>query len=60
MDCSVVNEHRFDGDPDPNFHFDAAPDPDPEWHQNDADTTQGFTCLHLFTETPVYNVFPLS
>jgi hypothetical protein len=29
------DRHRFDVDPDPNFHVDAGPDPD--WHQNDVD-----------------------
>jgi hypothetical protein len=28
---SVVDRHRFDVDPDPNFHVDAGPDPD--WHK---------------------------
>jgi hypothetical protein len=32
-----VDPHRFNADPDPNFHVDAHPDPDPDWHQNDAD-----------------------
>jgi hypothetical protein len=27
--ASVVDRHRFDADPDPNFHVDA--DPDPDW-----------------------------
>jgi hypothetical protein len=36
---SVVDRHRFDADPDQNFHFgaDPFPDPDSDWHQNDAD-----------------------
>jgi hypothetical protein len=34
---SVVDRHRFDADPDPNFHVDAVPDSDPDWHENDAD-----------------------
>jgi hypothetical protein len=35
----VVDQHRFDADPDPgpNFHVDADSGPDPDWHQNDAD-----------------------
>jgi hypothetical protein len=27
---SVVDRHRFDADPEPNFHCDADPDPDPD------------------------------
>ncbi len=34
---SVVDRHRFDADPDPNFDFDADPDPVSDWHHNDAD-----------------------
>jgi hypothetical protein len=30
---SVVDQHRFDAHPDPNYHFDADRDPDPDWHQ---------------------------
>ncbi len=30
-----MDRHRFDADPDLNFHVDAGADPD--WHQNDAD-----------------------
>ncbi len=37
---SVVDRHRFDADPDPNFHVDA--DPDLDWHHNDADPTPSF------------------
>jgi hypothetical protein len=33
----VGYRHRFDVDPDPNFHADADPDLDPDWHQNDVD-----------------------
>jgi hypothetical protein len=46
---SVVDRHRFDADPGPNFHVDADPDPDPDpdWHQYDAyphaDPTPSFT-----------------
>jgi hypothetical protein len=40
---SVVDQHRFDANPDPNFYVDA----DPNWHQNNADShvdpTQGVT-----------------
>jgi hypothetical protein len=32
---SIVDQHRFDADPDPHFYVDA--DPDPDWHQNNAD-----------------------
>jgi hypothetical protein len=32
LTSSVVDRHRFDVDPDPNFHVDAVPDPDPDWH----------------------------
>ncbi len=36
-----MDQHRFDADPDPNFHVDA----DPKWHPNSADShvdpTQG-------------------
>jgi hypothetical protein len=41
---SVMDQHRFDAepDPDPNYHFDADPDPDQgpdlDRHQNDADS----------------------
>ncbi len=38
---SVVNRHRVDADPDPNFHVDA--DPDLDWHQHDAYPTPCFT-----------------
>ncbi len=48
---SVVDRHRCDGDPDPNFHSDA--DPDLDWLKNDAnpqaDPTPCFTqtvCLY--------------
>jgi hypothetical protein len=36
---SVVDQHRFDADlnPDPKFHIDADPDPDSDLHQNDAE-----------------------
>jgi hypothetical protein len=30
-----VDQHRFDADPDPNFHVKS--DPDPDRHQNDVD-----------------------
>jgi len=33
----VVDRHRVDALPDPDFHFDAHPDPDTDGHQNDAD-----------------------
>jgi hypothetical protein len=29
----VVDQHRCDANPDPNFHVDADPDPDPDWHR---------------------------
>jgi hypothetical protein len=32
-----VDRHRFDADPDSNFHVIADPDPDPDWHQIDGD-----------------------
>jgi hypothetical protein len=36
----AVDWHRFDANPDPNFHVDTdpdwEPDPDPDGHQNDA------------------------
>jgi hypothetical protein len=34
-----VDRHRFDAEPDPNFHVDADQDPDPgsDLYQNDAD-----------------------
>jgi hypothetical protein len=35
LKVSVVDWHRFDSDPDPDFQVDA--DPDPDGHQNDAD-----------------------
>jgi hypothetical protein len=35
---SVVDEHRFDADPDPTYHFDDYPDPDP-------DSTLSFTTV---------------
>ncbi len=38
LNCSVLNPHQFDANPDPNFHVIADPDPDPNWHQNDADS----------------------
>jgi hypothetical protein len=38
---SVVDRHRFDADPDPNFMLMA--DPDPEWYHNDADLHTDFT-----------------
>ncbi len=57
---SVVDQHRFDAepDPDPNFHFDAGPDPDQDpdldWHQNDADShadpTSSFTILEYLCD----------
>ncbi len=41
----VVDRHRYDADPNPNFLVDL--DPDPDWHQNDAsphaDPTPSFT-----------------
>jgi hypothetical protein len=33
---SVVDRHRFDADPNPNFLFNAEPDTDPERHKNNA------------------------
>jgi hypothetical protein len=38
-----VDRHRFDADPDPNFHVDADPGADLDWHQHDAYPTQSFT-----------------
>jgi hypothetical protein len=70
--CGVVDRHRFDADPDPNFLADADPDldPDQDWHQNDADPhanpTPCFTHVEksiFFTfihSLPVYNVLSLS
>jgi hypothetical protein len=44
---SGVYWHRFDYDPDPNFHVDA--DPDQDWHQNDADPhTDPTKCSTIF------------
>jgi hypothetical protein len=44
---SVVDRHRNDGEPDPNFRVDADLDPDPDCHQNNADphskSTTSFT-----------------
>jgi hypothetical protein len=40
---SVADRHRFDAEPDPNFHVDSDLDPDPDWHQNDADPQAGPT-----------------
>jgi hypothetical protein len=46
---SVVDQQRFDADPDPNFHVDAVPDSDryPDWQQHvanpHADPTPSFT-----------------
>jgi hypothetical protein len=37
LEDSVLDRHRSDADPEPNFYFDADPNPDPEWQQNDAD-----------------------
>jgi hypothetical protein len=56
----VVDQHRFDADPVPNFH-DAVPDRDPDRHQNSADPHAEFcSCwiisLYLVTALPVYNV----
>ncbi len=48
---SVVDRHRFDTDPDPDFHFNAEPDTDPEWHQTDAgphaDPTLSCNFIHV-------------
>jgi hypothetical protein len=62
-----VDRHRFDADPDPNFHFDDNPVTDtyPDWHQNDADPhadpTPRFDMLEIFllllvTALPVHSV----
>jgi hypothetical protein len=68
--AGVVDRHRVDVDPDPNFHFGA--DMYPEWHQKDADPhadpTPNFCSywkigeknLLLFTAMPAYNGFPFS
>jgi hypothetical protein len=32
---SVVDRHRFDADPDPDFRFDSDVDSDPDWHKKD-------------------------
>jgi hypothetical protein len=62
-----VDRHRFDADPDPNFHVDA--DLDPDWHQNNADShpTPSFThvgkseiFLLLVTALPLNNVLSFS
>jgi hypothetical protein len=45
---TVVDRHRFDADPDTNFH--CVVDPDPDQHQNDADphpTTTRFKPMNL-------------
>jgi hypothetical protein len=71
---SVVDRHRFDTDPEPNFHVDADPDQDsdPDWHQYDADShadpTPSFTHYvkselflnFLAIPLPVYNVLSFS
>ncbi len=43
MYTSVVDRHRVDADPDPNFLVDADPGPDLDWHQNYADPIPSFT-----------------
>jgi hypothetical protein len=58
-----VDRHRFDANPDPNFHVNADPDPNPDldWHQNDeapyADPTPSFTHVgrsdFFFTFSPI-------
>jgi hypothetical protein len=52
---SVADWHRFDGDPDPIFQFDAYPEPDPDPTPRD---------LHIYTQnfftflfTAVYTIF---
>jgi hypothetical protein len=35
LKASIVDRHRLDTDPDPDFKVDS--DPDPNGHQNDAD-----------------------
>ncbi len=49
---SVVDRHRVDADPDPNFHVDADPDPGPDWIgiRNDPH-------FLVVTALPGYNVF---